>query len=78
VKPADLRLALVVVMVWGMSFVVIKAGVGQVPPLLLGALRFLLAAFPAVLPVPLMLGLSLNLRPASGGPAAGGVMGPAS
>lgn len=48
-RPADLALALVVVLVWGMNFVVIKAGVAEVPPLLLGALRFLLAAFPALL-----------------------------
>ncbi|MCB1914473.1 MAG: EamA family transporter [Rhodocyclaceae bacterium] len=47
-KPSDLALALVVVVVWGVNFVVIKAGVGEVPPLLLGALRFLAAALPAV------------------------------
>lgn len=48
-RPADVGLALVVVLVWGMNFVVIKAGVGEVPPLLLGALRFAAAAFPALL-----------------------------
>ena len=47
-KPADLLLALLVV-VWGVNFVVIKAGVTEVPPLLLGALRFAAAAFPATL-----------------------------
>ncbi|MCB1956680.1 MAG: EamA family transporter [Rhodocyclaceae bacterium] len=47
-KPSDLALALVVVVVWGLNFVVIKAGVAEVPPLLLGALRFLAAALPAV------------------------------
>jgi len=47
-RPVDIGLALVVVVVWGMNFVVIKAGVGEVPPLLLGALRFLAAALPAV------------------------------
>jgi O-acetylserine/cysteine efflux transporter len=41
-------LALVVTMLWGLSFVVIKLGVGATPPLLLAALRFLLAALPAV------------------------------
>ena len=51
-KPADVLLALVVVVVWGLNFVVIKAGVAEVPPLLLGALRFVMAAFPAVLLVP--------------------------
>ena len=48
-RPADLGIALVVVLVWGVNFAVIKTGVAEVPPLLLGALRFLLAAFPAVL-----------------------------
>ncbi|MFP6800849.1 MAG: EamA family transporter [Pseudomonas sp.] len=45
----DLLLALVVIIVWGMNFVVIKVGLHEMPPMLLGALRFLLAAFPAVL-----------------------------
>lgn len=48
-KPTDLLLALLVVVVWGVNFVVIKAGVTEVPPLLLGALRFAAAAFPAIL-----------------------------
>jgi O-acetylserine/cysteine efflux transporter len=65
-RPTDLALALVVVLVWGMNFVVIKAGVAEVPPLLLGALRFLLAAFPALLllrppRVPLRLYLAYGL-----------------
>ncbi|HTR11038.1 MAG TPA: EamA family transporter [Paraburkholderia sp.] len=47
--PKDLLLALVVVLAWGVNFVVIKVGLHGVPPLLLGALRFTLAAFPAVL-----------------------------
>ena len=45
----DFLLALVVIIVWGMNFVVIKIGLDDMPPMLLGALRFLLAAFPAVL-----------------------------
>lgn len=48
-SPKDLLLALVVIIVWGMNFVVIKIGLDDMPPMLLGALRFLLAAFPAVL-----------------------------
>jgi drug/metabolite transporter (DMT)-like permease len=40
---------LLVIAVWGINFAVIKVGVVGVPPLLLGALRFLLAAFPALL-----------------------------
>ncbi len=45
----DILLALAVVLIWGVNFVVIKLGVDEVPPLLLGALRFLAAAFPAIL-----------------------------
>jgi O-acetylserine/cysteine efflux transporter len=48
-SPKDLLLALVVIIVWGMNFVVIKIGLDEIPPMLLGSLRFLLAAFPAVL-----------------------------
>ncbi len=44
--------ALLVTAIWGLSFVVIKLGVGTMPPLLLAALRFLLAAIPAVFFVP--------------------------
>jgi len=47
--PRDLALALLVIVVWGLNFAVIKVGVAGVPPLLLGALRYLLAAFPALL-----------------------------
>lgn len=48
-RPKDLALALLVIGVWGVNFAVIKVGVVEVPPLLLGALRFMLAAFPALL-----------------------------
>ncbi|TDF84456.1 EamA family transporter [Pseudomonas sp. H9] len=44
----DLLLALVVIVVWGLNFVVIKVGLDGLPPMLLGALRFVLVAFPAV------------------------------
>ena len=40
--------AILVTVIWGLSFVVIKLGVGSTPPLLLAALRFLFAALPAV------------------------------
>ena len=47
--PAShLLAALAVVVIWGVNFVVIKVGLREVPPLLLAALRFALAAFPAV------------------------------
>ncbi|WP_141755367.1 EamA family transporter [Burkholderia plantarii] len=48
----DLLLALVVIVAWGVNFVVIKVGLHGVPPMLLGALRFTLAALPAVFFVP--------------------------
>ncbi len=48
-RPKDIVLGLLVIGVWGMNFAVIKVGVAGVPPLMLGALRFMLAAFPALL-----------------------------
>ena len=65
-RPRDLGLALIVIVVWGVNFAVIKVGVVGVPPLLLGALRFSLAACPAVLffrppKVPLRLYLAYGL-----------------
>lgn len=44
--------AVLVTIIWGLSFVVIKLGVGTMPPLLLCALRFFFAALPAVFFVP--------------------------
>ncbi|GAB7127302.1 O-acetylserine/cysteine exporter [Silvimonas sp. JCM 19000] len=44
--------ALTVIVVWGVNFVVIKLGLHGVPPMLLGALRFCLVVFPAILFVP--------------------------
>ncbi|MGE8501538.1 MAG: EamA family transporter [Pseudomonas sp.] len=48
-SPKDLLLALLVIVVWGVNFVVIKVGLHGMPPMLMGALRFMLAAFPAIL-----------------------------
>ena len=45
----DLLIALVVIIAWGVNFVVIKVGLDGLPPMLLGALRFVLVAFPAIL-----------------------------
>ena len=45
-------LALVVVCIWGVSFVAIKLGLQEVPPFALCAWRFLLAAIPLVFFVP--------------------------
>ncbi|GHA24608.1 hypothetical protein GCM10007989_20340 [Devosia pacifica] len=48
----DILLALVVVTIWGLNFTVIKLSVNEMPPILVAALRFFFAAFPAVLFVP--------------------------
>lgn len=48
----DIAAALLVVVLWGFNFVVMKHAVSEVSPLLLTALRFALAAFPAILFVP--------------------------
>jgi O-acetylserine/cysteine efflux transporter len=47
--PAHLALTLAIVAVFGFSFVPIKLGLNELPPFMLAALRFLLAALPAVL-----------------------------
>ena len=43
-KPADILLAVVIMLIWGMGVVVAKAGMAHFPPILLMALRFALAA----------------------------------
>ncbi|MCS4294415.1 O-acetylserine/cysteine efflux transporter [Comamonas sp. BIGb0152] len=48
-RPTDLALALVVVVVWGINFVIMKWGLQSLTPFELGALRYLCAAFPLVL-----------------------------
>jgi O-acetylserine/cysteine efflux transporter len=48
VKPRDLALAVLVAAVWGTNFVAISIGLDDLPPLLFNALRFGLAAIPAV------------------------------
>ncbi|MGW7416054.1 EamA family transporter [Streptomyces sp. NPDC054863] len=47
-RPAHIALAVVVAAVWGVNFVVIEVGLAHFPPLLFSALRFLVAALPAV------------------------------
>lgn len=44
----DFALALLVVTIWGANFTVVKLGLNGVPPILLVALRFVLAVFPAI------------------------------
>ncbi|MBB1200922.1 O-acetylserine/cysteine exporter [Enterobacteriaceae bacterium 89] len=64
----DGLLALLVVVVWGLNFVVIKVGLHAMPPLLLAGLRFLLVAIPAIffvarpkIPLSLLLGYGLTI-----------------
>ncbi|WP_193383746.1 MULTISPECIES: EamA family transporter [Streptomyces] len=47
-RPAHILLAVLVTAVWGVNFVVIDIGLDHFPPLLFCALRFLVAALPAV------------------------------
>lgn len=48
----DVLTALLVIVIWGTNFIAIKVGVGEIPPFLLGGLRFLFVALPAVFFVP--------------------------
>lgn len=45
---SHLLLALLVVLIWGMNFLFVSFGLTEIPPLLLCALRFLLASVPAI------------------------------
>lgn len=47
-KPRDLALAILVVIVWGANFTVIKLGLDGMPPMVLAALRYALTALPAI------------------------------
>lgn len=51
-KPLHLAAALLMTSIWGFNFVVMRWGLDDIPPLTLSALRFALAAFPALLLVP--------------------------
>ncbi|WP_203783317.1 EamA family transporter [Paractinoplanes rishiriensis] len=48
-KPRDIAIAVAVTAVWGINFVAISTGLDHFPPLLFNALRFTVAAFPALL-----------------------------
>jgi O-acetylserine/cysteine efflux transporter len=52
ISPAHALLALAVVAVWGTNFVVIRAALDELPPLLLATLRFFLALLPAMFFLP--------------------------
>jgi O-acetylserine/cysteine efflux transporter len=48
-RPLHVALAVLVAAVWGLNFVVIEVGLDDFPPLLLSALRYLLASLPLLL-----------------------------
>jgi O-acetylserine/cysteine efflux transporter len=69
-RNKDIGLGLIVVTIWGLNFIAIKVGLQDMPPLLLGAIRFFVVAFPALFfikkpPVPwvwlIALGLTINV-----------------
>jgi len=51
-KLKDLLLVLMVVIIWGVNFSIIKIGLEELPPLLFSALRFAVVAIPAVFFIP--------------------------
>ncbi|MYM60494.1 EamA family transporter [Vibrio sp. OCN044] len=51
-KLKDISLALLVIVIWGVNFSIIKIGLEELPPLLFSALRFTIVAIPAVFFVP--------------------------
>ena len=51
-KFRDILLAIFVTALWAFNFVVIKVGLGDLPPLFFAALRFTVAAFPAIFFIP--------------------------
>ncbi|MDF2592169.1 MAG: O-acetylserine/cysteine exporter [Clostridia bacterium] len=66
----DIGIGLIVVVLWGLNFIAIKLGLGNMPPLLLATMRFIVLCLPAIffLPRPpvawrwlIALGLTLNV-----------------
>jgi O-acetylserine/cysteine efflux transporter len=45
----DMGLGLLIVFIWGSNFVVVRWGLGMLPPLLMASIRFSLTLFPAIL-----------------------------
>ncbi len=66
-KPGHALLALLIAAVWGFNFVVIRAGLEDLPPLLLVVLRFVVAVLPLpflarpAVPWPRMLAIGMTL-----------------
>jgi O-acetylserine/cysteine efflux transporter len=66
-RPRDVALALLVVVLWGVNFAVIKVGLRGISPFVLGALRMIFTAFPAIffvrrprLPFRILIGFALT------------------
>lgn len=66
----DIGIGLIVVVLWGLNFIAIKLGLGNMPPLMLAAIRFVVVCVPAIFflprpPVPwkwlIALGLTINV-----------------
>lgn len=66
----DVGIGLIVVILWGLNFIAIKLGLGNMPPLMLAAARFVVVCLPAIffLPKPpvswhwlIALGLTINV-----------------
>jgi len=51
-KFKDIILVLLVILIWGANFTVIKIGLEEIPPVLFSALRFAIVAIPAVFFIP--------------------------
>ena len=47
--PRDVLIAIAVAVVWGLTFIAIKVGLADTPPLAFSAVRFLFAAAPLIL-----------------------------
>src|SRR5262245_55239799 len=66
-KPAHVALALVVAVIWGVAFVATRIGLESFSPSQLAALRFAIAALPAILlprppvPWPSLIAIGLTL-----------------
>ncbi|MFZ6862631.1 EamA family transporter [Undibacterium sp. Ji67W] len=51
-NPRHILTAGIVILLWGMNFVVIKIGLKGIPPFLMGGMRFALVAVPAIFFIP--------------------------
>nr|WP_315475881.1 EamA family transporter [uncultured Undibacterium sp.] len=66
--PSQIGIAMIVIILWGLNFVVIKVGLQGIPPFLLATLRFVFVAFPAIfflarpqVPIKLLIAYALTI-----------------